>query len=127
MSPANGSGNWTVTKAEHWIFEGTGMKNGDAFLGLVGWEHHGAPEPLTGLEVIAAGKTLQPAGRLQFTPQMVHLTLTRKSPNFGNFATCAQTTAGRSAFVSTSYKSIRGNQPVDFSLWFSGMIMQTPE
>jgi len=62
MSPANGSGNWTVTKAEHWIFEGTGMKNGDAFLGLVGWEHHGAPAPLPGLEVIAAGKTLKAEG-----------------------------------------------------------------
>jgi hypothetical protein len=25
-----GYGDWTVTRADHWIFEGTGMKNGDS-------------------------------------------------------------------------------------------------
>ena len=36
--PANGGGDWIVSKPEHWIFQGTGMKKGDKILGLVGWE-----------------------------------------------------------------------------------------
>ncbi len=62
MSPANGSANWIVTNAAHWIFEGTGMKNGDLIPGLVGWEHHGDPEKIPGLEVIAAGEALKANG-----------------------------------------------------------------
>lgn len=53
--PINGGGDWTVTKPEHWMFEGTGMKKGDRIPGLVGWEYHGGPADLPGLEVIAAG------------------------------------------------------------------------
>lgn len=53
--PFNGSADWIVTKADHWIFEGTGMKNGDRIPGLVGWEFHGDPADLPGLEVIAEG------------------------------------------------------------------------
>ena len=34
--PFNGGGDWTCRKADHWIFEGTGMKNGDSIPGLVG-------------------------------------------------------------------------------------------
>jgi len=62
MSPANGSGNWIVTQADHWIFAGTGMKNGDLIPGLVGWEHHGEPGKVPGLAVIAAGPTLKAGG-----------------------------------------------------------------
>jgi hypothetical protein len=55
-APANGSADWTCTNEKHWLFEGTGMKNGDAFRGLVGWEHHGPPLPtIPGLEVLARG------------------------------------------------------------------------
>ena len=53
--PFNGGGDWTCTRPDHWIFSGTGMKRGDAIPGLVGWEHHGAPAKLPGLEVIAEG------------------------------------------------------------------------
>jgi hypothetical protein len=53
--PANGGGDWTCAKPDHWIFAGTGMKKGDAIPGLVGWEHHGAPAKLPGLEVVAEG------------------------------------------------------------------------
>ncbi len=53
--PFNGGGDWICTKPEHWIFEGTGMKKGDAVRGLVGWEHHGAPAKIPGLEVVAEG------------------------------------------------------------------------
>jgi hypothetical protein len=55
--PFNGSGDWVCAKPEHWIFNGTGMKKGDRILGLVGWEHHGDPADIPGLEVVAAGKT----------------------------------------------------------------------
>jgi len=54
--PINGGGDWTVTKPDHWMFAGTGMKPGDRIPGLVGWEYHGGPANLPGLEVVAAGK-----------------------------------------------------------------------
>ncbi len=54
--PFNGGGDWTCAKPEHWLFEGTGMKKGDAIPGLVGWEFHGEPDTQReGLEVIAEG------------------------------------------------------------------------
>ncbi|MBP3960774.1 hypothetical protein J8F10_36600 [Gemmata sp. G18] len=58
VTPFNGSGDWTCTKPEHWIFAGTGMKKGDKIPGLVGWEFHGDPAKIAGLEVVAAGTTL---------------------------------------------------------------------
>jgi len=39
----NGGGDWICTLPDHWIFEVTGMKQGDAIPGLVGWEYHGDP------------------------------------------------------------------------------------
>lgn len=55
--PFNGGGDWTCRKAAHWVFEGTGMKDGDSIPGLVGWEHHGEPDPsIAGLEILAEGR-----------------------------------------------------------------------
>lgn len=62
MDPANGSASWTATNTRHWIFAGTGMKDGDAIPGLVGWEFHGAPAAIPGLEVVAAGETMKGNG-----------------------------------------------------------------
>ncbi len=59
VHPANGCGDWIATKPEHWIFEGTGVKKGDSIPGLVGWEHHGEPANLPGLEVVAEGIALK--------------------------------------------------------------------
>ncbi|MEQ9410257.1 MAG: twin-arginine translocation signal domain-containing protein [Fuerstiella sp.] len=54
--PFNGGGDWTCVNSGHWLFEGTGMRDGDSIPGLVGWEHHGEPDPeRAGLEVVAAG------------------------------------------------------------------------
>ena len=53
--PFNGGGDWTCTKPDHWMFAGTGLKAGDSIPGLVGWEHHGAPAKIPGLEVVAEG------------------------------------------------------------------------
>lgn len=61
IRPVNGGGDWVITKADHWIFEGTGVKNGDTIPGLVGWEFHGEPPEIEGLEVVAAGTALSGA------------------------------------------------------------------
>ena len=53
--PANGGADWTCIKEKHWLFAGTGMRNGDSIRGLVGWEHHGEPADIPGLEVVARG------------------------------------------------------------------------
>ena len=58
ISPFNGSGDWTCVKPDHWIFAGTGMKKGDRIPGLVGWEFHGEPAKIRGLEVLAEGPTI---------------------------------------------------------------------
>jgi len=52
--PFNGGGDWTCAKPDHWLFEGTGMKQGDSIPGLVGWEFHGDPDTARpGLDVVA--------------------------------------------------------------------------
>jgi len=54
--PFNGGGDWTCVKPGHWVFEGTRMRRGESIPGLVGWEHHGDPDPdRAGLEVLAEG------------------------------------------------------------------------
>jgi len=57
VSPFNGSGDWIIApgQASHWIFEGTGLKAGDRFEGLVGWDFT-RPPPIPGLDVIASRK-----------------------------------------------------------------------
>jgi hypothetical protein len=57
-NPANGGADWTCVKPDHWLFEGTGMKAGDSIPGLVGWEHHGEPAAIPGLEVLARGRVM---------------------------------------------------------------------
>lgn len=57
VTPFNGSGDWIVSKPEHWMFEGTKMKKGERIPGLVGWEFHGEPADIPGLEVVAEGPT----------------------------------------------------------------------
>lgn len=58
VSPFNGSGDWVCSRPDHWIFKGTGMKKGDAIPGLIGWEFHGEPAKIPGLEVVSEGPTL---------------------------------------------------------------------
>lgn len=55
IEPVNGGGDWIVVQPDHWVFEGTGVKKGDRIPGLVGWEYHGDPPKIPGLEVVAAG------------------------------------------------------------------------
>jgi hypothetical protein len=58
VTPFNGSGDWVCTKPRHWIYRGTGMKKGEAIPGLVGWEYHGQPAKIAGLEVVSEGETI---------------------------------------------------------------------
>jgi hypothetical protein len=65
IEPVNGGGDWIVVKPEHWIFAGTGMKKGDRIPGLIGWEYHGDPPDIPGLEVVAGGTAWQGGVRPQ--------------------------------------------------------------
>ncbi len=58
VPPCTGGADWICTVPEHWIYSGTGMKNGDRIPGLIGWEFHGEPALLPGLQVVATGPTL---------------------------------------------------------------------
>ncbi|HEX7899750.1 MAG TPA: N,N-dimethylformamidase beta subunit family domain-containing protein [Planctomycetota bacterium] len=55
IDPVIGLTDWICSNEKHWIFDGTGMKNGDGISGLVGWEWQGNPAKLPGLEVVAKG------------------------------------------------------------------------
>tara|TARA_R110002049_G_scaffold285698_4_gene467171 strand:- start:374402 stop:375913 length:1512 start_codon:yes stop_codon:yes gene_type:complete len=61
--PFNGGGDWICTRPDHWLFDGTKMKKGDAIPGLVGWEYHGdADIDRAGLKILAEG-TVWAGGR----------------------------------------------------------------
>ena len=61
-----GGGDWTCAKPDHWLYEGTAMKAGDAIKGLVGWEWHGSPaRELPGLEILAEGEATDGQGRIR--------------------------------------------------------------
>lgn len=62
LVPYNGGGDWIARDTTHWLFDGTGMKDGDAIPGLVGWEFHGDPAPIPGLRVLAGGQTINSDG-----------------------------------------------------------------
>lgn len=52
-----GAADWICQRPDHWIFAGSGMKQGDGIPRLVGWEYHGPPlkaDPT--LLVLASGK-----------------------------------------------------------------------
>ncbi len=59
VEPVNGGGDWTVSQSDHWMFDGTGMNNGEFIPGLIGWEYHGQPAEIPGLEVVGSGTAWQ--------------------------------------------------------------------
>jgi hypothetical protein len=61
--PITGGADWACALPEHWIFAGTDMKKGDSIPGLVGWEWHGDPAGIPGLEVVATGPTQSAPGK----------------------------------------------------------------
>lgn len=64
LAPFTGGADWICAAPEHWLFEGTGMRRGEGIPGLVGWEWHGEPAPIPGLEVVATGPTQSAPGEL---------------------------------------------------------------
>jgi len=64
LAPWSGGADWICARPDHWIFAGTGMKQGEGIPGLVGWEWHGDPAPIPGLEVVATGPTQSAPGTL---------------------------------------------------------------
>jgi hypothetical protein len=64
IAPTTGGSDFICSKPDHWIFEGTGMKSGEGIPGLVGWEWHGGPAAIPGLEIISTGPTQSSPGKL---------------------------------------------------------------
>ncbi len=63
-----GGGDWVCAKPDHWLYKGTGMKEGDAVKGLLGWEWHGKPaKDLPGFEILATSETIDSRKRA-YTP-----------------------------------------------------------
>lgn len=62
VAPFTGGADWVCAKPDHWIFENTGMKRGDGIPGLVGWEWHGDPANIEGLEILATAPTQDKPG-----------------------------------------------------------------
>lgn len=61
--PVTGGADWVCAKPDHWLFEGTGMKEGEGIPGLVGWEWHGDPADIPGLEVVATAPVQSAPGK----------------------------------------------------------------
>jgi hypothetical protein len=55
-----GYGDWVVKNSSHWVYEGTGLKDGDRIPAIIGWEYHGAPfANIDGLVEIAGTRVYQ--------------------------------------------------------------------
>lgn len=65
VEPVNGGGDWICVAPDHWLFAGTGMKAGESIPGLIGWEYHGQPADIPGLEIVGAGTAWQGGERPQ--------------------------------------------------------------
>lgn len=63
VAPCTGGADWICSQPGHWIYEGTGMKLGERISGLIGWEWHGDPAAIPGLEVVATGPTQDAPGK----------------------------------------------------------------
>lgn len=61
--PVTGGADWICTRPDHWIYAGTEMKLGDRIPGLIGWEYHGDPADIKGLEIVAEGDTQSAPGQ----------------------------------------------------------------
>ena len=65
--PVVGGADYICSAPDHWLFANTGMKQGDGIPGLVGWEWHGDPAEIPGLEIVAQGTTNSGAGNGTYT------------------------------------------------------------
>ncbi|MFP6645494.1 MAG: N,N-dimethylformamidase beta subunit family domain-containing protein [Candidatus Latescibacterota bacterium] len=64
-----GGGDWICFAPDHWLYEGTGMEEGDTVKGLVGWEWHGEPAiDLPGMEILAYSTPVNNKGKPRLLP-----------------------------------------------------------
>jgi hypothetical protein len=61
--PVTGGADWVCNTPDHWIYAGTGMKKGDRVPGVIGWEWHGDPAEIPGLEIVATDTTQSAPGK----------------------------------------------------------------
>jgi hypothetical protein len=61
--PVTGGADWVCKLPGHWLYRDTGMKAGDTIPGLIGWEWHGDPAPIKGLEIVSGGPTQEAPGK----------------------------------------------------------------
>jgi hypothetical protein len=87
VAPCTGGADWICSLPEHWIYKGTGMQIGDRIAGLIGWEWHGDPAPIPGLDVVATGPTEDAPGK----PNGGTYTATIYEGSKGNFVFNAST------------------------------------
>ena len=64
VPPCTGGADWICVAPDHWVYAGTGMKKDERIPGLIGWEFHGEPAAIDGLEVLATGPTQDAPGKL---------------------------------------------------------------
>jgi hypothetical protein len=70
-------GDWICRNHEHWLYEGTGIKEGDAIKDLIGWEFHGRPDMgLPGMEILAYSPMAADNG----DPQLPHVATIYNGP-----------------------------------------------
>ncbi|GAA4454645.1 hypothetical protein GCM10023156_27410 [Novipirellula rosea] len=60
--PVTGGADWICSQPDHWLYAGTQMQRGDAIPGVIGWEWHGDPAEIDGLEIVARGPTQSAPG-----------------------------------------------------------------
>ncbi|MBX3420620.1 MAG: hypothetical protein KF752_03590 [Pirellulaceae bacterium] len=61
--PVTGGADWICSLPDHWIYQQTNMQWGDRIPGLIGWEYHGDPAAIEGLQVVATGPTQSAPGQ----------------------------------------------------------------
>ena len=65
--PIVGGADWICQQPNHWLFQNSDMKKGEGIPGLVGWEWHGDPASIPGLEIVAQGQTGSTSGSGTYT------------------------------------------------------------
>ncbi len=96
--PVTGGADWVCAKPDHWLFANTGLRQGQGIPGLVGWEWHGQPADIPGLEIVATAPTQSAPGK----------------PNGG-------------AFAATVYPGPRGNFVFNASsCWWADGLSEPP-
>lgn len=61
--PCVGGADWICSQPGHWLYAGTGMKEGERIAGMIGWEYQGEPAAIPGLSVVATGPTQNAPGK----------------------------------------------------------------